>query len=104
MDSARPDVLEFYRQRGAKIIDLAHDQDSTDLHKCLAYIEKRYSEAELRQLTILVLGELQGCSADCQRGHSSMAQRHCTRGLCSDMLDPLVLGTTSHSAFILQEQ
>ncbi len=56
MDSAQPEVLDFYRQHGAEVIDLAEDQDSTDLHKCIAYIEKRFSEAELRRLTILVLG------------------------------------------------
>lgn len=56
MDSARPEVLDFYRRHGADVINLAEDQDSTDLHKCLAYVEKRFGAEELQQLTILVLG------------------------------------------------
>lgn len=60
MDSARPEVLDFYRQHGADVVDLAEDQDSTDLHKCLAYIEKRFGAEELQRLTILVLGAMGG--------------------------------------------
>lgn len=56
MDSARPEVLDFYRQRGAEVIDLHEDQDSTDLHKCLAHIERRFSREQLARLDILVLG------------------------------------------------
>lgn len=38
MDSVRPEVLEFYKSQGVCIENLSHDQMSTDLHKCLAYI------------------------------------------------------------------
>lgn len=58
MDSARPEVLDFYRQHGAEVIDLSEDQDSTDLHKCLAYIEQHYSQERLQHLHILVVGAL----------------------------------------------
>jgi thiamine pyrophosphokinase len=58
MDSARPEVLDFYRQHGAEVIDLSEDQDSTDLHKCLAYIEQRFSREQLQRLHILVVGAL----------------------------------------------
>lgn len=39
LDSVRPDVLEFYTSHGVPIADLSHDQMSTDLQKCLRYIE-----------------------------------------------------------------
>ena len=58
MDSARPEVLDFYRRHGAEVIDLSEDQDSTDLHKCLAYIEQRFSREQLQRLHILVVGAL----------------------------------------------
>jgi thiamine pyrophosphokinase len=58
MDSARPEVLDFYRQHGAEVIDLSEDQDTTDLHKCLAYIGQHFSREQLQRLHILVLGAL----------------------------------------------
>lgn len=39
LDSVRPDVLEFYTSHGVPIADLSQDQMSTDLQKCLRYIE-----------------------------------------------------------------
>jgi len=39
LDSIRPDVLKFYTSHGVPIADLSHDQMSTDLQKCLRYIE-----------------------------------------------------------------
>lgn len=38
LDSIRPDVAEFYKQAGVPLVDLSHDQDSTDLQKCIHYI------------------------------------------------------------------
>ncbi|XP_031744246.1 thiamine pyrophosphokinase 2 isoform X2 [Cucumis sativus] len=38
MDSIRTEVLEFYAMQGTKIFDESEDQDTTDLHKCVAYI------------------------------------------------------------------
>ncbi|RVW54603.1 Thiamine pyrophosphokinase 1 [Vitis vinifera] len=51
MDSVRTEVLEFYSNldpalrevrdyyaSGTKIVDESHDQDTTDLHKCIAFI------------------------------------------------------------------
>ena len=40
LDSIRPDVLQFYSQRGVPVADLSQDQASTDLQKCLMYIEQ----------------------------------------------------------------
>ncbi|XWS76555.1 hypothetical protein CRYUN_Cryun01aG0186500 [Craigia yunnanensis] len=37
-DSIRTEVLDFYTSLGTKIIDKSHDQDTTDLHKCVTYI------------------------------------------------------------------
>ncbi|KAG6785105.1 hypothetical protein POTOM_010828 [Populus tomentosa] len=55
MDSIRTEVLDFYtnlcdqsnlaqklvlasKMQGTKVVDESHDQDTTDLHKCVAYI------------------------------------------------------------------
>ncbi|KAA3462491.1 thiamine pyrophosphokinase 1-like isoform X1 [Gossypium australe] len=38
MDSIRREVLEFYASLGTEIVDKSHDQDTTDLHKCVTYI------------------------------------------------------------------
>ncbi|GJP73417.1 hypothetical protein CLOP_g4132 [Closterium sp. NIES-67] len=35
LDSARPQVLAYYKQLGAEIVDMSKDQDTTDLHKCI---------------------------------------------------------------------
>jgi thiamine pyrophosphokinase len=39
LDSLRADVLEFYTAHGVPIVNLSHDQMTTDLQKCLRYIE-----------------------------------------------------------------
>ena len=56
MDSAREEVLQFYRSHGAEVVSQGEDQDSTDLGKCLAYLERRLGERQLRRLTVVVLG------------------------------------------------
>ncbi|KAK2990616.1 hypothetical protein RJ640_019896 [Escallonia rubra] len=38
MDSIRTEVLDFYANLGTKTIDESHDQDTTDLHKCVSHI------------------------------------------------------------------
>lgn len=38
LDSVRHDVREFYRGHGVPVIDLSHDQDSTDLDKAIAFL------------------------------------------------------------------
>ncbi|KAJ0449848.1 putative thiamine diphosphokinase [Helianthus annuus] len=60
MDSIRPDVLNFYRNLGTKIIDNSDDQDTTDLHKCIAYILDTVSDDRKSNLCILVAGALGG--------------------------------------------
>src|SRR2546430_1736231 len=42
LDSIDNDVKTWYKANGANIIDLAHDQDSTDLMKALKYINEYF--------------------------------------------------------------
>ncbi|KAL9259851.1 Thiamine pyrophosphokinase 1-like protein [Drosera capensis] len=60
MDSIRSEVLDFYEVNGAKIIDQSHDQDTTDLHKCVLYIQNFARESELLDLYVLVTGAVGG--------------------------------------------
>lgn len=39
-DPPTQDVREFYAAHGVSVLDLSHDQDSTDLCKCLSYIDE----------------------------------------------------------------
>lgn len=59
MDSLRKDVKDFYSNLGSTILDESHDQDTTDLHKCVSYINSWSSQDKLN-LTILVAGALGG--------------------------------------------
>ncbi|KAL2454224.1 Thiamine pyrophosphokinase 1 [Abeliophyllum distichum] len=59
MDSIRAEVLEFYSNLGTKTIDASHDQDSTDMHKCVAYI-RDLPNLDKQNLCILVAGALGG--------------------------------------------
>jgi len=45
LDSVRPEVRGLFEQAGALVADLSHDQDSTDLDKCLAHVEAHLSAA-----------------------------------------------------------
>jgi thiamine pyrophosphokinase len=45
LDSVRPEVLRFYRDRGCVTVDLRHDQDTTDLHKAVAWLTTRDPKA-----------------------------------------------------------
>ncbi|PNT73522.1 thiamine pyrophosphokinase 1 [Brachypodium distachyon] len=60
MDSIRPEVKEFYSNLGAKIVDESHDQDTTDLHKCISFITRNPPGPDKANLCILVLGALGG--------------------------------------------
>ena len=42
LDSVRPNVLSFYKRMGVPVADLSHDQMSTDLQKCIAYIDHHF--------------------------------------------------------------
>ncbi|GMH36647.1 hypothetical protein BSKO_04520 [Bryopsis sp. KO-2023] len=61
LDSIRPDVREFYSSQGVPIYDLSHDQDSTDLEKCLKFVEEHLREGGKEpEATILIAGALGG--------------------------------------------
>ncbi|GMH03940.1 hypothetical protein Nepgr_005779 [Nepenthes gracilis] len=60
MDSIRSEVLDFYTGLGCKVIDKSHDQETTDLHKCVSYIEDFTGELEKSNVCILVAGALGG--------------------------------------------
>ncbi|XP_022953399.1 thiamine pyrophosphokinase 1-like isoform X1 [Cucurbita moschata] len=60
MDSIRTEVLDFYAKQGTKIFDESEDEDTTDLHKCVAYILQSMPNLEESNLCILVAGALGG--------------------------------------------
>jgi len=35
-------ILLYYQLQGTRIVDESHDQDTTDLHKCIAFIADNY--------------------------------------------------------------
>lgn len=46
--------------QGTKVVDESHDQDTTDMHKCVNYIRDFTPELEKTNLCILVVGALGG--------------------------------------------
>ncbi|KAL4603594.1 hypothetical protein ACB092_10G135200 [Castanea dentata] len=60
MDSIRTEVLDFYANLGTQILDESQDQDTTDLHKCVAYIRDFTPNLDKSNLCILVAGALGG--------------------------------------------
>lgn len=63
LDSLRPEVRAFYIARGSVILDKASDQDTTDLHKCIAFLEDKLDSeprSSLCQSKILIVGGLGG--------------------------------------------
>lgn len=56
LDSARAEVLNYYSSHGTEVVNMAEDQESTDLSKCLRYIQNHYDKQRLQELTIVVLG------------------------------------------------
>jgi len=57
LDSIKDEVRQYYAQLGTEIKDLSHDQDTTDLQKCLTELEHRFSTHQLAEITIVVAGE-----------------------------------------------
>ena len=56
LDSITDEVRHFYAQVNTEIKDLSHDQDTTDLQKCLAELENKFGTQELAENTIVVAG------------------------------------------------
>ncbi|XP_057782346.1 thiamine pyrophosphokinase 1 isoform X2 [Salvia miltiorrhiza] len=59
MDSVRLEVSQFYRKLGTDVVDASDDQDTTDLHKCVAYIQD-LPNLKNQNTCILVAGALGG--------------------------------------------
>lgn len=49
-------MASFYSERGAAVIDLSHDQDSTDLQKCIVHITERPKPDGAAEPMILAAG------------------------------------------------
>lgn len=64
LDSIRPDVQDFFKQRGSQIVDLSHDQDTTDLQKCLSQLEQHFSAKDLADITVVAAGSSE-CAIVC---------------------------------------
>ena len=62
LDSITKEVRRFYNDEGTRIIDLSHDQDSTDFQKCLCELEKQFDAEQLIQYTIIAAGQ---CHCSC---------------------------------------
>uniref|UniRef100_A0A0D9V0S3 Thiamine pyrophosphokinase n=2 Tax=Leersia perrieri TaxID=77586 RepID=A0A0D9V0S3_9ORYZ len=60
MDSIRPEVKRFYSSQGSQISDKSHNQETTDLHKCISRIHRSTSDHEKTNLCVLVTGALGG--------------------------------------------
>ncbi|KAK8960898.1 hypothetical protein KSP40_PGU005686 [Platanthera guangdongensis] len=60
MDSIRGEVMDYYSDLGVKIVDESHDQDTTDLHKCIAFVSDCTPNLDKSNLRILVVGALGG--------------------------------------------
>ncbi|XP_006655244.1 thiamine pyrophosphokinase 3-like [Oryza brachyantha] len=60
LDSIRQEVKEYYSDMGTAIVDESHDQDTTDLHKCVAFVTENLAIPNKSNLCILVLGALGG--------------------------------------------
>ena len=56
LDSLKPEVRSFYAALGAVVIDESHNQDSTDLQKCLKHIMERPRKEGAGTPTIIAVG------------------------------------------------
>lgn len=70
LDSIEPEVLAFYRGAGCSIHDLSHDQDSTDLMKCVEYARSRMR----RGATIIAAGVHAAGGGGMCGGHGTRAR------------------------------
>ncbi|KAI9400192.1 hypothetical protein POPTR_002G205800v4 [Populus trichocarpa] len=103
MDSIRTEVLDFYTNLvGTKVVDESHDQDTTDLHKCVAYIRDFAPNLDKSNLCILVAGALGG-RFDHEAGNINVLYRFSTTRiilLSDDCLIYLLPRTHCHEIHI----
>ena len=81
LDSIKDEVREYYAQLGTEIKDLSHDQNTTDLQKCITELEDRFSTQELAGITIVVAGECRFlmCSAMVVKSGSTLLAYRCQK-------------------------
>ncbi|XP_067947236.1 thiamine pyrophosphokinase 1-like isoform X2 [Watersipora subatra] len=95
-DSARPEVLDFYRRKGVSIRE-TKDQDYTDFSKCLTIVSSMCSESPKNILRIVVFGAY-GSRLDHQLSNiSSLVRAHEFTNL------PICLLDANQLAFLLRE-
>ncbi|XP_015577202.1 thiamine pyrophosphokinase 1 isoform X2 [Ricinus communis] len=102
LDSVRREVLDFYARLGTKVVDECHDQDTTDLHKCVAYICDITPDLDKSSLCILVAGALGG-RFDHEAGNLNVLYRFSTIRvilLSDDCLIYLLPSTHCHEIYI----
>ena len=97
LDSVRPEVLAFYEKRGCLTVDLSHDQDTTDLHKAVTWLERDYERDGAaafgdRRRRVLVAGALGG------RFDHEMAHLSCLHAFADTEI--VLLGRTSTARLI----
>ena len=101
LDSVRPEVLAFYQKRGCLTVDLSHDQDTTDLHKAVTWLERDYerdgaasrkTSGDGRRRRVLVAGALGG------RFDHEMAHLSCLHAFADTEM--VLLGRTSTARLI----
>ena len=64
LDSITDEARDFYEGLGTKICDLADDQDSTDLQKCITELESHFTIQQLAEATIIAAGQIL-CGIEC---------------------------------------
>ncbi|XP_021675105.2 thiamine pyrophosphokinase 1 isoform X1 [Hevea brasiliensis] len=102
MDSIRTEVLDFYTSLGTKVVDESHDQDTTDLHKCISYIRDFTPNLDKSNLCILVAGALGG-RFDHEAGNINVLYRFSTMRIIlisDDCLIYLLPRTHYHEIYI----
>ena len=101
LDSVRPEVLAFYEKRGCLTVDLSHDQETTDLHKAVTWLERDYerdgaasrkTSGDGRRRRVLVAGALGG------RFDHEMAHLSCLHAFADTEI--VLLGRTSTARLI----
>ncbi|CAJ2632032.1 unnamed protein product [Trifolium pratense] len=102
----KPDAIkgdmDSIRTEGTKIIDESEDQDTTDLHKCVAYIRDLTPDTDKSELCILAVGALGG-RFDHEMGNINVLCRFSNTRvilLSDDCLIHLLPKNHSHKIFI----
>lgn len=95
LDSVTRDVLGAYEKEGTEVLDLSHDQDTTDLDKCYRVIQQKtniFKESDDGS-AVLVLGAFGGkWDREMSNLHVMMKYRH---------IKSVLVGDSSHAHLLL---